>query len=157
MPIVLPNTEVACMVKDPDGDDTIWILGTVVKYNNEARKYQILDAGESEPEPNNRSKKKKKEPKTTYMVGKTRIHVLVDAPHARTDIPPDSRVIAMYPNTTVFYAATVRTSARDRKDKCYELEFDDEEPEEASDSDGEEQGASPPSKFVPARYVIVPS
>ena len=43
-----PNTSVACKVKDEMTGDLQWILGSVVQYLPDAKKYQVLDVGDSE-------------------------------------------------------------------------------------------------------------
>lgn len=42
---VQPDTEVACRVRDGTGAWT-WILGTVLRYAADTKKYEVLDAGE---------------------------------------------------------------------------------------------------------------
>lgn len=46
---VQPDTEVACRVRDGTGAWT-WILGTVLRYAADTKKYEVLDAGEVEDE-----------------------------------------------------------------------------------------------------------
>lgn len=46
---VQPDTEVACRVRDGTGAWT-WILGTVLRYAADTKKYEVLDAGEVDDE-----------------------------------------------------------------------------------------------------------
>jgi len=58
-------------------------------------------------------------------------------------LPAETRVLAIYPDTTVFYPATIRSSRKTGKQLYYALEFDDEDEDEEI------------VKHVPARYVII--
>lgn len=115
------RSEVACRVKE-DGKAT-WILGRVIRYVSEAKKYEVMDCGDDEK-------------KKTHMVFKKYIRVLPKKP---LDFAKGSRVHAVYPDTTVFYPATI-SGRRGRQALCM---FDDEEEDEENQA-----------KEVNARFVI---
>jgi hypothetical protein len=117
-----PRSDVACKVKE-DGKVS-WILAKVSRYVSELKKYEVTDSGDDE-----RVKK--------HMVFKKNIRVLPKKPF---DFENKQRVLAVYPDTTVFYPATV-TGRRGKYIQCL---FDDEE------------DIMYPTKEVDARFVIHP-
>jgi SGF29 tudor-like domain len=116
------RSDVACKVKE-DGKVS-WILAKVSRYVSELKKYEVTDSGDDE-----RVKK--------HMVFKKNIRVLPKKPF---DFENKQRVLAVYPDTTVFYPATV-TGRRGKHIQCL---FDDEE------------DMMYPTKEVDARFVIHP-
>mmetsp|Transcript_5633 Transcript_5633/g.16762 ORF Transcript_5633/g.16762 Transcript_5633/m.16762 type:complete len:276 (+) Transcript_5633:303-1130(+) len=133
-----PSTNVACKVKDDSTGDTQWILGSVVQYFPDTKKYQVLDVGDSEDMESDDGVTKR--PKY-YNLSRNKIRVLPEKPNM--EMMAETRAFAVYPNTTVFYPATVRISANTRQEADYLLEFDDE------DEEGEKSW-----KRVPAQYVL---
>lgn len=103
-----PRSEVACRVKE-DGNTT-WILAKVIRYVSEAKKYEVSDSGDEEG-------------LKTHMVFKKHIRILSKK---TSDFERGARCFAVYPDTTVFYPATV-VGRRGRQVQCV---FDDEEDDE---------------------------
>mmetsp|Transcript_12380 Transcript_12380/g.37765 ORF Transcript_12380/g.37765 Transcript_12380/m.37765 type:complete len:254 (+) Transcript_12380:488-1249(+) len=134
-----PNTNVACQVRDESSGDAQWILGKVVQYFPDSKRYQVLDVGDSEEAEIDENAVAN--PKF-YKLARNKIRVLPEVPNV--DLAAQARILAVYPNTTVFYPATVKTCARTRSDLSYLLEFDDEEEEEGNTR----------CKAVPARHVL---
>jgi SAGA-associated factor 29 len=116
------GSEVACRVKE-DGQPT-WILAKVRRYVSESKKYDVTDSGDEDG-------------LKTHMVFKKHIRVL---PKKAQDFEAGTRVLAVYPDTTTYYAAIVRS----RRGANYALVFDDEDEEEAN-----------VTKEVNARHVFV--
>lgn len=196
-----PNTTVACKVKDVVSGDPQWILGTVVRYIPESKKYQVLDVGDTEDGNEEDGAPKMQRWGQTAISSSSKIHLetnihrysprqhffflhtvafltvcslhrLVFAlahiltnrfyklarnklrvlpPEPNMDLAVKARALAVYPNTTVFYPATVRIPARKHKDHEYLLEFDDEEDDADEDVNPNGQGSWKP---VPAQYVL---
>jgi hypothetical protein len=117
-----PRSDVACKVKE-DGKVS-WILAKVSRYVSELKKYEVTDSGDDQ-----RVKK--------HMVFKKNIRVLPKKPY---EFENKQRVLAVYPDTTVFYPATV-TGRRGKQIQCL---FDDED------------DIIYPTKDVDARFVIHP-
>lgn len=105
---LLPRSEVACRVKE-DGNTT-WILAKVIRYVSEAKKYEVSDSGDDEGQ-------------KTHMVFKKHIRTLTKK---ASDFESGARCFAVYPDTTVFYPATV-IGRRGRQVQCV---FDDEDDDE---------------------------
>jgi SGF29 tudor-like domain len=121
---IQPGCEVACRVKE-DGKTT-WILAKVVRYVSESKKYQVADSGDEDG-------------RKVHMVFKKYIRVIpkLGTNHSSPD-RMGIKVMAVYPDTTVFYPALVCGAPSAER---YKVMFDDEDP-----------GVGP--KFVSARYVI---
>mmetsp|Transcript_7222 Transcript_7222/g.14848 ORF Transcript_7222/g.14848 Transcript_7222/m.14848 type:complete len:208 (+) Transcript_7222:1094-1717(+) len=167
------NSECACKVKDEKTQETNWILGTIMSYHNDSKKYEVLDAAEADGEDeapttnarsssgagsgkNGKSKSSGSRASGTGQAGsstggstaqqryfklpKNRIRLVPTKENTHRALASGTRVMALYPDTTVFYPATVR--GRAGGDHQYMLEFDDE------DSDGEELE-------VDAKYVFL--
>lgn len=117
-----PGSEVACRVKE-DGHAT-WILAKVRRYVSESKKYDVTDSGDEDG-------------LKTHMVFKKHIRVL---PKKAAEFEAGTRVYAVYPDTTTYYAAVVKG----RRGSSCVLVFDDE--------DEDEVGVA---KEVNARHVFV--
>lgn len=107
----------------------------------------------------------------TYSVPRNQLSVLPINPNLR--LSAGTRVLAMYPDTTTFYPATVAENAASRRDHLYLLNFDDEEDDgdaaDAGTPDGGDGGgggaggasgaggvggaAAAPAKTVAPKYV----
>lgn len=123
------DTVVAAYVKLSKADDNEWLLCSVAGYEAEKKAYIVVDADEEV----NRSKLKK------YKVIRKNMRILDSVPNRSRS--KGSRVLAVYPETTVFYPAVVKSFVKRRAEEYYRLEFEgEEEPGEAVD--------------VPAKYVI---
>ena len=129
--IIPLDTEVAVRVKD--GGKFLWLLGQVLGYSQDTKKYEVLDLGEDEDGNTSGTQKK-------YNVHRRYIRTILKRPNYSRE--KGSRVYALYPDTTVFYPATVKASAKSRESKQYSLEFDEEEDDDSA-------------KDVDAKYVIV--
>ncbi|GJD07836.1 hypothetical protein Gasu2_21680 [Galdieria sulphuraria] len=133
--VIPPQTEVACRVKEEDSDEWTWVLGIVDSYSNSSGQYRIIDIEEL----GNEEVAKER----YYFVSPSNVIPLSsDTKHV---FPAETRVLAIYPDTTVFYPATIRSSRKNGKQLYYALEFDDEDEDEEI------------VKHVPARYQYQPS
>ncbi|GJQ14388.1 hypothetical protein GpartN1_g6179.t1 [Galdieria partita] len=131
--VIPPQTEVACRVKEEDSDEWSWVLGIVDSYLNSSGQYRIIDIEELGNEEVSQER--------YYFVSPDNVIALSnDSKHV---FPAETRVLAIYPDTTVFYPATIRSSRKNGKQLYYALEFDDEDEDEEI------------VKHVPARYVIL--
>lgn len=83
----------------------------------------------------------------SYSVPRNQLSVLLPNPNMR--LSAGTRVLAMYPDTTTFYPATVAENAASRRDHMYLLNFDDEE----DDADAGGAGGVTLAKTVAAKYV----
>lgn len=119
---VQPSTEVACRVRDlgcPGG--WTWILGTVVSYAPDVKKYYVMDAAADADAAAEQPAASGEDanPENTHPSSRRRVHGKRHAvPRKQLSIltaePPvphtaGSRVLAMYPDTTTFYPATIVT------------------------------------------------
>lgn len=119
---VQPSTEVACRVRDlgcPGG--WTWILGTVVSYAPDVKKYYVMDAAadadaaaeqpaasgeDANPENTHPSSRRRVHGKRHAVTRKQLSILTAEPPVPHT---AGSRVLAMYPDTTTFYPATIVT------------------------------------------------
>ena len=83
----------------------------------------------------------------SYSVPRNQLSVLLPNPNMRLSV--GTRVLAMYPDTTTFYPATVAENAASRRDHMYLLNFDDEE----DDTDAGGAGGVTLAKTVAPKYV----
>ncbi|UYV65962.1 CCDC101 [Cordylochernes scorpioides] len=124
---------VAALVRGPDDEN--WILAEVMGYNPSTNKYEVDDIDE--------------EQKERHLVSRRR---MVPLPLMRANpesnpealFPPDTLVMALYPQTTCFYRALVHEPPHKARDD-YQVLFED-----PSYTDG----YSPPMS-VGQRYVIL--
>lgn len=98
-----PRTQVACLDRK---NGSQWILGRISRYLPEVKKYEVVDEADGED--------------TVYRVAKKNIKVL---PKRASSLDPKKKVLAVYPQTTVFYPARLIN----RKGKNWVVEFDDED------------------------------
>lgn len=112
----------------------LWILGIVKSINEKKKNYQIKDA-----DPDGRS----------YTLDLKNIRLLPTQTEIKSCrwIVPGLRVLAMYPETTVFYPATVKfeSSKENGEDSCVVV-FDDDENDEGIIPD-----TSVPKRFITLR------
>ncbi|EFA77732.1 DUF1325 family protein [Heterostelium album PN500] len=104
-----PGTQVAAKEKSNN-----WILAKVGSYNSKTQKYEVIDEDEDE------SKK--------FHVS---IKDIIQLPSANS-LPPtfaaNTKVLAMFPDTTTFYPAVVVSSQKVKnKTSFYTLHFDDDQ------------------------------
>ncbi|KAJ8665120.1 hypothetical protein QAD02_006782 [Eretmocerus hayati] len=124
---------VAALVKGLEMEET-WILAEVINYDSHTNKYEVEDVDEEEKE--------------KHIVSRSRVVPLpLMRANPETDahalFPNGAKVMALYPQTTCFYSAVVKTQPATAADD-YELLFED------SNYPG---GYSPPL-MVPQRYII---
>lgn len=105
--VIATGTLVACLDRT---QSPMWVLGRVDKYLPEVKKYEVLDDADGEEQ--------------TYRVFKRNIRVIPKKP---LSLDPHNRVLAVYPNTTVFYPASL---VRRGRGKAWVVEFDDEDDQE---------------------------
>lgn len=109
--VIASGTKVACKVPSLDRSSEVvqWVLGIVSKYSSESRKYEVIDDAEDDAQ--------------IYLVPKRDIRIL---PKKTQNFDTRKRVLAVYPQTTVFYSASLKS----RKGKNWLVEFDDEDDQE---------------------------
>ncbi|CAN8062259.1 unnamed protein product [Agarophyton chilense] len=120
--LISSGAKVACLDRSGDADEHQWVLGTVSKYSSDTRKYEVIDDADGEAQ--------------IYSVPKRDLRVLPSKPQT---FDSKKRVLAVYPQTTVFYPAWLKS----RKGRNWVVEFDDED-------DNEENK----SKEVDCRHII---
>jgi hypothetical protein len=85
----------------PDLYEKQWILGRVASYNQEVGYYQVADADETEDK--------------IYSVPESQVILLDLQMNNSQKLAKGEEVLAVYPDTTSFYAATV---TQVRRGKC---------------------------------------
>ncbi|KAL0486702.1 hypothetical protein AKO1_001626 [Acrasis kona] len=108
--LLKPGEKVAAKASD-SGD---WILGSVVKYLADKKKYEIED----EDDDSNRKR---------YKLNKRLVVGLPRLFDASKVFPKGSQVLAMFPNTTTFYPAIVDREPNKQNNFFYMLRFEDDE------------------------------
>lgn len=98
-----PKTQVACLDRSSGHQ---WVLGRISRYVPELKKYEVLDDADGEEQ--------------IYRVFKKNIRVI---PKKAQSFDTKKKVLAVYPQTTVFYPARLIS----RKGKNWVVEFDDED------------------------------
>lgn len=99
----IPNgTQVACLDKS---SGEMWVLGRIVKYMSEIKRYEVLDHDGEEQR---------------YRVTRQFLRVI---PKRAQSLDPEKPILAVYPRTTVFYKARLIA----RRGKNWAVEFDDED------------------------------
>lgn len=101
--VIPPKTQVACLDRSSGHQ---WVLGRIARYLPEMKKYEVLDDADGEEQ--------------IYRVFKKNIRVIPKKPLAGVS---KKKVLAVYPQTTVFYPARLIS----RKGKNWVVEFDDED------------------------------
>lgn len=106
--VIPAKTQVACFDRSTGRQ---WVLGRVSRYLPDAKKYEVLDDADGEEQ--------------IYRVFKKNIRVIPKKPQS---FDTKKKVLAVYPQTTVFYPARLVN----RKGKSWVVEFDDEDESEES-------------------------
>lgn len=110
----------AAYIKLEESGDFEWVMSKVTGYTTETKMYTVVDTDGDEVG----SKGKK------YKVVRKDIRIISDSPNRSR--PKNSRVLAVYPETSVFYPAVVKSTLKKRGSDIYLLEFEgEEEPGEA--------------------------
>eukprot|EP00741_Cyanophora_paradoxa_P013635 tig00020704_g13164.t1 len=139
--ILMPGTEVAAKIRDKRNPQTPeqWILARVVRYLAERDRYEVEDVDPGD----------EGEPQKKHVVPSKQIMPLPndDDFDRIPELPKDSHVIALFPDTTTFYEAIVQAPPkRQRKPGAvpeYQVIFNDDE----------EDGVVPKRK-VPFKHVL---
>ncbi|GFQ07687.1 saga-associated factor 29 homolog [Phtheirospermum japonicum] len=119
----LKGEQVAARVSEEDADRDEWFVVRVIHFDEEAQEFEVLD---EEPGDDVESGGQSK-----YKLPMTHIIPFpkpTDLPSVH-NFPRGKRVLAVYPETTALYKATVVQAPRKRKTDDYVLEFDDDEEE----------------------------
>lgn len=124
------NTQVCARVTDPSSGDPMWILAKITNSNPARDEYEIedVDTGDEDEQESHKS----------YIVTREDLVIIPKSFSQHLGYEKGSRVLAMYPDTTCFYPATIA----DIDGKEYYLHFDDDD----------ENGKTPKRK-VNYRYV----
>lgn len=132
-----PRSECAVKVKDAETQETNWILCSIVRYHSDLKKFEVLDAAENEgddekPKGSGKSGKNVNRGVASggerhFKVPKNKIRIVPQAENSSRKLAIGTRVMALYPDTTVFYPATVKGRSQGEQ---YLLEFDDEDTDE---------------------------
>jgi len=138
---VIPvGRQVAARVsKDRDFPEE-WILASIVCFYDSENKYEVEDedpGDESDPDPIRKH----------HKLAPQHIIPLPEHPEKAPEYTKGSEVLAMFPNTTSFYKATVVAPPKPRKHVDYILKFAD---------DDDEKGETPARKVKP-KYVLCKS
>lgn len=132
----LKGEQVAARVTPEDADKEEWVIVKVTHFDRETREFEVLDEDPGDDEDGGGQRK--------YRLPMS--HVIPfpkrNDPSGAQDFPPGKHVLALYPNTTALYKATV-VQARKRKTDDYVLEFDDDE-----------EDGSLPRRVVPFHRVV---
>ncbi|KAL9642178.1 hypothetical protein ABK040_007182 [Willaertia magna] len=119
---------------EESGDTGFWILASVVKYIPDKGRYEVEDEDPGDEE--NPGKKR-------YKLNKKHIIPLPTDFSQHKVFKKGDQVFAIFPNTTTFYRAIVKTLPTAKNQRNYYLEFEDDE----------EDGGTPQRK-VSYKYVI---
>ncbi|KAL3813830.1 hypothetical protein ACJIZ3_015098 [Penstemon smallii] len=132
----LKGEQVAARVIQEDAGKDDWLVVKVLNFDKEMREFEVLDEDPGEDEESNEQKK--------YKLPMSHIIPFPRRTDLSTghDFPPGKHVLAVYPETTALYKATV-VQARKRKTDDYVLEFDDDE-----------EDGSLPQRSVPFHRVV---
>ena len=145
LPIVISTLEPGALArgqkvaaKNGSGEDATWILGSIVKYSAATQEYEIEDDDSGDDESSNSFR-------VPYRHAAP-LHQVEDEDNIKSKVigwhflREQTRVLAMYPHTTSFYAATVLES---RRDDCV-VQFDDDE----------DESGTIPMLPIPNRYIL---
>lgn len=133
--VVEKGKMVAAHVKGQDGEEN-WILAEVVSFNSGANKYEVDDIDSEEGKERHNLSRRRVVPLPVYKADPER--------HPEAIFPKGTLVLALYPQTTCFYRATIHEPPRKGVSDEYSVLFEDTSYAE---------GYSPPL-CVAQRYVI---
>jgi len=121
--ILNPHQPVAALV-DAISNPRLWIQASVIKYMADRNRYQVVDEDPGDESNPNPVRKK-------YVLDAKKLIPLYSLDEfpcsTRREFPKGERVLAIFPNTTVFYPAYVVAGPKKRKDPSYALAFDDDD------------------------------
>ncbi|KAK4426113.1 SAGA-associated factor 29A [Sesamum alatum] len=132
----LKGEQVAARVTQEDAGKDEWFVVKVIHFDKETREFEVLDEEPGDDEEGS-GQRKYKLPMSHIIPFPKRTDL-----SSVTDFPPGKHVLAVYPETTALYKATV-VQARKRKTDDYILEFDDDE-----------EDGSLPQRSVPFHRVV---
>ncbi|XP_051119901.1 SAGA-associated factor 29 homolog A-like [Andrographis paniculata] len=132
----LKGEQVAARIVQEDNGKDEWFVVKVIHFDKETREFEVLDEEPGDDE-DSTGQRKYKLP-MSHIIPFPKRNDLSSAP----DFPPGKHVLAVYPETTALYKATV-VQARKRKNDDYILEFDDDE-----------EDGSLPQRSVPFHRVV---
>ncbi|XP_073047666.1 SAGA-associated factor 29 homolog A-like [Primulina eburnea] len=132
----LKGEQVAARVPQEDAGKDEWFVVKVIHFDKETREIEVLDEEPGDDEESGGQRKYKLPMSHIIPFPKG-----TDLSSAH-DFPPGKHVLAVYPETTTLYKATV-VQARKRKTDDYVLEFDDDE-----------EDGSLPQRLVPFHRVV---
>ncbi|KAL0395728.1 UNVERIFIED_CONTAM: SAGA-associated factor 29A [Sesamum calycinum] len=112
--------QVAARVTQEDAGKDEWFVVKVIHFDKETREFEVLDEEPGDDEEGSGQRKYKLP--MSHIIPFPKRTDLSSVP----DFPPGKHVLAVYPETTALYKATV-VQARKRKTDDYILEFDDDE------------------------------
>lgn len=117
---MIPNgTRVAARVSGQSDSDEeqLWILAKVISYNSAHKKYTVEDLDQED----NKAKKYKLPRKHLSVLSKEFVEHVV--------CKKGTQVLAVYPDTTTFYAAIVTAVPSPSSNYMYSVKFEDDEDE----------------------------
>ncbi|XP_011101805.1 SAGA-associated factor 29 isoform X2 [Sesamum indicum] len=132
----LKGEQVAARVTQEDAGKDEWFVVKVIHFDKETREFEVLDEEPGDDEESTGQRKYKLP--MSHIIPFPKRNDLSSVP----DFPPGRHVLAVYPETTALYKATV-VQARKRKIDDYILEFDDDE-----------EDGSLPQRSVPFHRVV---
>lgn len=121
----LKGEQVAARVTQENGKKDEWFVVKVIHFDRDTREFEVLDEDPGDDEEGGEPRK--------YKLAMSHIIPFPkrNEPTGAQDFHPGKQVLAVYPETTALYKATV-VQPRQRKTDNYVLEFDDEEEEDGS-------------------------
>ncbi|KAK6155233.1 hypothetical protein DH2020_009481 [Rehmannia glutinosa] len=132
----LKGEHVAARITQEEAGKDEWFVVKVIHFDKETRQFEVLDEEPGDDEESTGQRKYKLP--TSHIIPFPKRSDLSSVP----DFPPGKHVLAVYPETTALYKATV-VQARKRKIDDYVLEFDDDE-----------EDGSLPQRLVPFHRVV---
>ncbi|KAG8384884.1 hypothetical protein BUALT_Bualt04G0164700 [Buddleja alternifolia] len=132
----LKGEQVAARVTQEDAGKDEWFVVKVIHFDKETKEFEVLDEEPGDDEESNGQRKYKLP--MSHIIPFPKRNDLSSA----HDFLPGKHVLAVYPETTALYKATV-VQARKRKLDDYVLEFDDDE-----------EDGSLPQRLVPFHRVV---
>ncbi|CAA0820155.1 SGF29 tudor-like domain [Striga hermonthica] len=132
----LKGEQVAARITQEEAGKDEWFVVKVIHFDKETRQFEVLDEEPGDDEESTGQRKYKLP--MSHIIPFPKRNDLANVP----DFPPGKHVLAVYPETTTLYKATV-VQPRKRKIDDYVLEFDDDE-----------EDGSLPQRLVPFHKVV---
>ncbi|KAL9236249.1 hypothetical protein vseg_010943 [Gypsophila vaccaria] len=125
-PSSLKGEQVAARITTEESEKDEYILVKVIHFDREMKEFEVLDDEPGEDEEGGVQRKFKLPVSHIIPLPKR------NDPSTALEFPTKKEVLAVYPNTTALYKATVVNTNRKKKTDDYVLEFDDDESEDGS-------------------------